>query len=186
LEKETDEDIVQEILSKQDFERFGELYDRYNDKVYHKCLSFAKNSDEAKDLLHDIFLKVFNKLSSFTGRSSFSTWLYSITYNYCVDYARKRNKTRNESIDDKWDISDVDDHAQEVALMQLRAERLSIVLDTVDPKNKALLLMKYQDGASIQEITEMLSLSESAVKMRLKRAKAEVLEVHQEMYTYDE
>ncbi|NNC84103.1 MAG: RNA polymerase sigma factor [Flavobacteriales bacterium] len=185
MAKESDEDIVRKIVETNEHELFGELYERYKTKVYHKCISFSKDQDEAKDLLHDVFLKTFTSLSRFSGRSSFSTWLYSITYNYCVDYARSKRKRRTEDIDERWDISDKDDEKNERELMSMHAERLGSVLDRISPNEKAILLMKYQDGFSIKEIMGMLELSESAVKMRIKRAKASALENYQELFAED-
>ncbi len=180
--EESDEAIVRKILETNQHELFGILYDRYKTKVFHKCISFAKNTDDAQDMLHDVFLKTFTNLSRFQGKSSFATWLYSITYNFCVDYSRMKKKMRMKDIDDMAEISEVDDELNEKELLSLRAERLAKVIDVIDPKEKAVLLMKYQDGASIQMISEMLQLSESAVKMRLKRAKVRALEVYSEMY----
>ncbi|NNK80579.1 MAG: RNA polymerase sigma factor, partial [Flavobacteriales bacterium] len=154
----------------------------YKTKVYHKCISFSKDQDGAQDLLHDVFLKTFTSLNKFSGRSSFSTWLYSITYNYCVDYARSKKKMRTEDIDARVDISEKDDEKNEAELMSMKAERLARVLESINPKEKALLLMKFQDGFSIKEIMEILNLSESAVKMRIKRAKASALDSYYELF----
>lgn len=145
-------------------------------------MSFAKNSDDAQDMLHDIFLKTFTSLSRFSGNSSFSTWLYSITYNYCVDYSRKKKKQYFKDIDNMPEISEKDDESNERELLKLRAERLAKVLERINPKAKAVLLMKYQDEASIEDIATMLGLGVSAVKMRVKRARAQALEVYREMY----
>lgn len=178
----SDEAIVEKILSENDHELFSVLYDRYEQKVYHKCISFSKESADAKDLLHDVFLKTFLNLSKFSGKSSFSTWLYSITYNYCVDYARKKSKHRYKDVDEMYDISDSDDEANERELMSMRGERLKDILEQIDPKHKMILLMKYQDDFAIKEITEMLGISESACKMRIKRAKEDVVSRYRTRY----
>lgn len=86
----SDEDVIQLIIDKGKTNFFSVLYDRYSDKVYRKCLSFEKDKDVALDLSHDILIKVFLQLSKFQGRSRFSTWLYSVAYNYCVEYTRKK------------------------------------------------------------------------------------------------
>ncbi|NJK87510.1 MAG: RNA polymerase sigma factor [Bacteroidales bacterium] len=65
------------------------LYRRYFNKVYRKCYGFTKNHNEAFDLAQDILLKSFGKLDSFKGTSKFSTWLYAITTNYCIEFLRK-------------------------------------------------------------------------------------------------
>lgn len=80
------------------------------------------------------------------------------------------------------EVSESDDERNETEILSLRAERLANVLSAIGPKEKAILLMKYQDGSPTQEIGAMLELSESAVKMRVKRAKAHALEVYREMY----
>jgi len=177
-----DEQIVERILASNDHELFGVLYDRYETKVYHKCLSFAKEHADARDLLHDVFLKTFVNLKKFSGRSSFSTWLYSITYNYCVDYARKKSKVRFRDIDEMVDISDQDDAANEREILSIRAERLKAVLEQIDPKQKMILLMKFQDEFSIKQIMEMMDLSESAVKMRVKRSKESAVAKYRQLY----
>jgi RNA polymerase sigma-70 factor (ECF subfamily) len=183
LDNRKDEDIVTLIVEEKEHDLFGILYDRYKDKVYHKCLSFAKDSADAQDLLHDVFLKTFSSLSKFSGKSSFSTWLYSITYNYCVDYSRLKKKFPTKELDDTLEVNDKQDQANEEELFTLRAEQLKEVLDRIDPNGKAILLMKFQDEFSIKEIMSILDISESAVKMRIKRAKAQALEMHRTLYT---
>jgi RNA polymerase sigma-70 factor (ECF subfamily) len=185
VSKLQDEEIVRKILDENNHELFGQLYDRYKERVFQKCISFSKNEDEAKDLLHDVFLKTFVNLSKFSGRSSFSTWLYSITYNYCVDYARKKAKVKFKDINEMYEISDFDDKANEENLLSIRAERLKRVLDEIDPRNKMILLMKFQDEFSIKKIMEVMDLSESAVKMRIKRAKASAVTKYRELFKED-
>ena len=171
-----------QIIQERKHDLFGILYDRYKDKVYHKCLSFAKDSADAQDMLHDVFLKTFSSLSKFSGKSSFSTWLYSITYNYCVDYSRLKKKFPTKELDTNLEINDKEDQTNEEELFSIRAERLKEVMDKIDPNGKAVLLMKFQDEFSIKEIMTMLDLSESAVKMRIKRAKAQALETYRTLY----
>jgi RNA polymerase sigma-70 factor (ECF subfamily) len=184
LDERKDEDIVVYILKQRKHDAFGVLYDRYKDRVYHKCLSFAKDRDDAQDMLHDVFLKTFSSLSKFSGRSSFSTWLYSITYNYCVDYARMKKKFPTQDIETSYEVNEKQDQENEEELMSIRAERLVGILDEIDPDHKAVLLMKFQDGFSIKEIMAMTELSESAVKMRIMRAKAQALDTYKLLYQY--
>ena len=77
------------------------LYERYADKVYRRCISFVKEASIAEDLTHDIFIKVYLNLGRFKQKSKFSTWLYSITYNFCVDYVRKKQKDNVVDMEDK-------------------------------------------------------------------------------------
>ena len=89
----SDDDIIALILGTGKSEYFGILYDRYANKVYGKCLQMVKETNLAQDLAHDILIKVFTKLNTFKGKSSFSTWIYQISYTHCIDYLRKaKNK----------------------------------------------------------------------------------------------
>lgn len=178
----TDEEIVKIIVETKSHDDFGILYDRYAEKVFHKCISFVKNRDEAEDLAHDIFLKTFVNLSKFNFQAKFSTWLYRLTYNFCIDYLRKNNKVRLKGDDQILNIPDDDDDQHERELLQLKAEHLGKVLDRIAPEDKALLLMKYQDDISVKDLAASEEVSESAIKMRLKRARAKAVELYRKTY----
>lgn len=180
----SDEELVRRIVEDKRSDDFGQLYDRYSQKVYHKCISFVKDLDLAQDLTHDIFLKVFVSLSRFNHQSRFSTWLYSVTYNFCVDYIRKNSKVRQEGEEALANVADTNDSAEERELMQMEAQRLQRVLDTIPVKDKMILLMKYQDEMSVQDIMAAMEVAESAVKMRLKRARQRALEAYREMFNH--
>ncbi|HAI43628.1 MAG TPA: RNA polymerase subunit sigma-70, partial [Maribacter sp.] len=91
----SDGEIADKVIKSKDSQLFGILYDRYSNKVYNKCYSFVKNSDEAKDLTQDIFLKVFLKLHLFnSSKASFSTWLYVLAYNFCTNYVNRDKKKK--------------------------------------------------------------------------------------------
>ncbi len=177
-----DEELVSALQKHMDTERFGVLYDRYTTKVYQKCLGMTRDKDLAKDLTHDIFLKAFVNLSKFDHRSKFGTWLYSITYNYCLDTLRKGQRTRSEEIDERVEDGTIDDQAYEAKLLGLRADRLDQVIAKLDPADRALLLMKYQEDLSVKDIMEVMALQESAVKMRILRARERALRLYGQLY----
>ncbi|MBU0763976.1 MAG: RNA polymerase sigma factor, partial [Bacteroidetes bacterium] len=84
----------------------GILYERYSAKVYNKCWTFVKNYDEAYDLAHDIMLRVFEKIDTFRGDATFSTWLYSVTFNHCTEHYRKAKRYSTVDVDGCWNLSD--------------------------------------------------------------------------------
>ena len=96
----SDEDMIRRYLPDQPTHCFETLYNRYVNKVYRRCLSMTKDPLQAEDYTHDIFLKVFNKLDAFQERSTFSTWLYSIAYNYCADQLRLGKRLSMMSINE--------------------------------------------------------------------------------------
>ncbi len=180
--KLSDEDLIREILKHQRSDDFGIIYDRYSQKVYQKSISFVKDTELAKDLVHDILIKSYLNLSKFNFESKFSTWLYRITYNFCIDYLRKHNKIIVAGEDELENVSNDDSDLLEKQLLSLRADRLQEVLEIIPTADKAVLLMKFQDGMSIQDIMPILECGESAVKMRIKRAKAKALETYKKMF----
>lgn len=181
---ESDEEIVLRIKETRDTALFEVLYERHVHKVYNKCLGFTNDTQTAEDLTHDIFLKAFVNLRSYKGNAKFYTWLYSLTYNYCVDYYNSQKKIRdNLEIYYRDEISDsTKDEPSDQKLFEIKLERLKVVLEEISPDDKIILLMKYQDDFSLQDIAESVGLGISAVKMRIKRAKIKVLDTYNEIY----
>jgi RNA polymerase sigma factor (sigma-70 family) len=173
----TDEQLVRLFVETQRNSFFEEIYERYADKVYRKCLSFVKDQARAEDFTHDIFMKLILRLGSFKETAKFSTWLFSITYNYCMDQLRVIKKEAEEVLDDNIDIIDEPDDTAEV---EMEAHRLRQALDKITPDERTILLMKYQDDFSIKEIADTFGLTESAVKMRLKRTKEKLRKLYEE------
>ncbi|GAA4230763.1 RNA polymerase sigma factor [Postechiella marina] len=169
----TDEQLVDEITTNNNTELFGTLYDRFSRTIYNKCYSFVNNEEEAKDLTQDIFLKLFTKLESFKGKAKFSTWVYSFTYNYCVNYvSRNRVKKYETRLPESFDIENygetmvAEDNSNDNS-----EEKLNIALKELPEKDKSILVLKYQQNLSIKNIEGVLGIGPSAVKMRIKRAK---------------
>ncbi|WP_111682918.1 RNA polymerase sigma factor [Winogradskyella tangerina] len=183
----TDEALVEAIVKTNDTLLFEVLYDRYASMVYNKCYGFANGVDEAKDLTQDVFLRVFVKLASFKGKSKFSTWLYAFTYNHCVNYVTRNTAKKIEkqsvSSDSIENIGEDVDSTREFESM--RVEQLKRVMELISPDEKMILLLKYQDNLSIKELSDALDIGESAVKMRLKRAKEKLVHKYNNLYTKD-
>ncbi len=167
----SDEDLVRLYIETQQNKYFERLYERYCDKVYRKCLSFTKDPMRAEDLAHDVFLKVVVKLGSFREQARFSTWLYSITYNHCTDQVRAAGQRREVYVDEGWERMDVGDDDGLAEIAEYEAQQLQRAMHQLPPEEQMMLLMKYQDDISIREIADVNGLTESAVKMRLKRSR---------------
>jgi RNA polymerase sigma-70 factor (ECF subfamily) len=182
INKLSDEELVQAIVKTNNTLLFETLYDRYSRLVYNKCYGFAKDEHEAKDLTQDVFLKLFVKLASFKGKSKFSTWLYAFTYNHCVNYVTRNTakKFEKQSVD-YTDIENLsEDEEDDNSFLNMKVERLKVALELISPEEKMILLLKYQDFLSIKEIESVLGIGESAVKMRIKRAKDKLKSVYNE------
>lgn len=144
------------------------MYERYVQKVYQKCLTMTGDTEAAYDQTQDIFIKVLGRLSSFQQRSSFSTWLYSITYNHCLDTIRLQKRQNTESLQTyHLDQTESKPSETEADLLQLQ---LTLLQQLPEPE---LLLLKlhHEQGQSIHELSQALGIADSAVKMRLKRSR---------------
>lgn len=176
-----DLEVINSYLETQASMCFSVLYSRYASKIYGKCLTILKDEAMAEDATQEIFMKIFLNLSRFEEKARFSTWIYSITYNYCIDYLRRKQKHGNVFSDDEIEkAADVAEDVSDVALMELEVKQLRNILDEMPPGDRTILLMKYQDDMSIREIAEILNKSESAVKMKIKRAKEKAQKLKEE------
>lgn len=182
VDASTDEEILQEYLKTYREVYFDILYKRYSSKVYARCISMLKDDAAANDAVQDIFIKVLMNVSKFGGKSKFSSWLYSIAYNYCIDIIRKQKKKSTVPLDDLvFGIEQDDSEIEDKVLLETKIEMLKDVMEVMPAKDKGILLMKYQDGMSIKEISQLTSKSESAVKMQIKRAKQKFIYLKSEL-----
>ncbi len=151
------------------FSLFTSKYEKY---VFMRCLNYVKDRNVAEDLMQEIFIKVFMQISKFREEAKFSAWLYTIIHNTCIDHLRKtkiniHKLITEELVDELIDVVDYDEELPE----ELSIEILETLLDQLTPEGKLIILLKYKEKHPIRDIQETMGLSESAVKMRLKRAK---------------
>jgi|SRR5690554_1949370 len=177
----TDEQLVEKICTEGKTELFTILYKRYFPRIRNKCYSFLKNNDRAEEFANDILSKVFEKLNTFQGKSLFSSWLYSISYNMIIDYLRKKKQIHYPNWNQNNELPEIIDESM-TEITEISYENLLEVLDKIHPEEKALLLMKYQDSLSLKQIAGSLLISEDAVKMRLKRARSRVIYLYYKLY----
>lgn len=169
----TDQELVSRIVDHNDTALFSVLYDRFSHNIYNKCYHFVKNEDEAKDLTQDIFLKLYLKLSSFQGKSKFSTWVYSFTYNHCVNYVNRNPKRKYEMrLTENFDIENyAEDRDDSMDHLERKGKRINNALQKISVNDRSILELKYKQNLSLKNIENTLGIGESAVKMRIKRAK---------------
>lgn len=180
-QQKSDEDIVHLIINSENKELFEILYLRYFKKVKDKCFSFIKDTKQSEEFASDILTKAYEKIPGFKGNSSFSSWLYSITYNYCIDYMRVKKKLHYPDWNSSNEIPEIIDES-EAGFEEASYDKLLIILEQIHPEEKVLLLMKYQDNLPIKQIAKTLRISEDAVKMRLKRARTRVIYMYKQKF----
>jgi len=172
--KYTDEELVS-LLQQGNTRYFSVLSEKHEPYILKKCKSYVKDEDTAEDLCQEILIKVFLKINNFEHKANFSTWLYSIIHNTCIDFLRKNKRNTRQVLTEKMidEVADMIDEVDEVP-EELSEVILNKLLEEISPDEKLILLLKYKEKHSIKDIQTSLNLSESAVKMRLKRAKEKI------------
>lgn len=177
----SDEELVQKITIEGNSSLYEVIFDRYKGKVLDKCFSLLRNRELAEEHTEDILTKAYEKLPGFKGNSSFSSWLYSITYNHCIDYLREKKKLHYPDWNRQNDLPEIVDDIDE-DMTDIHYSRLMKILDIMHAEERAMLLMKYQDDLSVKQIAESMRLTEGAVKMRIKRAKARLTYLYRKLF----
>jgi len=176
---ERDSRLVKLILESGDRTAYSQLMDEYFEKVYTRMLKMTGQPGDAEDLTMEAFNKAFSKLDQYTSDFAFSTWLYRIAKNNCIDYLR-RNKKDNDTMVNQQDAG-VGIAAHELANQLPSPEQLMIarqetsllreIVDTLHPKYKDIINLHYFKELSCEEIAQQLDLPEGTVKVRLFRAR---------------
>lgn len=169
--------LIEKILNgKQDL--YEILVERYSSMVFHVVRRFEKDPDEVEELAQEIFVKAYEKLRQFNSNSKFSTWLYSIAMNHCRDYAKnvRRKNHRISEMDSGFIDSNLTEQQTPHLKMEikewgqlLKKSLLQLADDYSEP-----FLMKYRDGMSYKTMSEETGVSESALKVRVHRARKEL------------
>lgn len=179
----SDSELISLYLREQNTTYFTMLYRRYAGKVFAKCISMLSDDGMARDATQDIFIKVLLNLGKFTEQSSFSTWVYSITYNYCIDIIRKKKKNILIFSEDIGKFNaEKEVEIPDSVILEMETKRLENVMDIMPPGDKAILNMKYIDELQIKEIALVFDKTESAIKMQIMRAKAKAQNIYEDLY----
>ena len=179
----SDAELVAQIKATGASGLFGELYRRYSERVKKKCRSLVRNASVVDDLVQDIFMKAFQNLSKFRSDSTFSTWLFAITYTYCIEYLRRNKRIRFGEWEENLDLPDEVEDEDVKQILELRQERVILLLEMLKPEDKVILLMKYHEGLRLKTIMEVLKISsESATKMKINRAKKRLVGLYNELF----
>ncbi len=157
---------------------FSILVDKYRDMVYTLAYRIVGNSEDAEELAQDVFIKAYRSLKDFRGKSKFSTWLYSIAYNSSISKVRKK-KLESISFDNhevaRYDIID-DGYEEYYNFDKVPVKLLKQALDEINPVDKAILTLYYQEDKPVKEISKVTGLTDSNVKVRLHRSRQKLFQ----------
>ena len=171
-----DEDIIQLIL-KGDSELYSKLIDRYSCKVYSTAYSYTHSQEEARDLVQEIFIKAYNSLKSFKAEAKFSTWLYRIAVNSCIDWTRK-SKLKTDIRALSLEAANIFDYIypdsegpEEIYLKQEHKDEIWTAVSCLPEIYKTALILYYFEELKVQEICDILDCPRKTIETRLYRAK---------------
>lgn len=173
---------VQQALAG-DTEAFVQLIEIYQRSVYNLCYRMLGNAEDAEDAAQETFLRAFHSLRKFDQQRSFVTWLLSIAAHHCIDQIRKRKMTLF-SLDDNPDLEFASQDPFPETQISLREDqqRLQQLLKTLSETDRTAIVLYYWYDFSYEEIAQSLSLTISAVKSRLHRARRTLAESWLEKY----
>lgn len=161
------------LIIEGDSNAFAVLVDRYKNMVFSLALKMVKNREEAEEVAQDAFIKVFKSITQFKGDSKFSTWIYKVTYNTCLDRIKKNSRVQN--------TIPIDDFSEN------QIKTVETVLDSIDERERSktiqeciqllpnedgfLLTLFYFKEQSLEEISKVIDSNVNNVKVKLFRSR---------------
>ncbi len=171
MTSDDEEKIIDQVLAGQ-VHRYGLLVERYQGPIYNLMYRHCRSREEAADLSQEVFLRAYEKLSSYRREQRFFSWLYTLAINRARDWQRARRRQDNHMEELRHQEpagSTVSEPEKKV--MELQSHQLLYrALEQLEPETREILLARYQNEMRIREVAGIFSLSESAVKMRISRA----------------
>lgn len=176
LDETTDEEIVELVPRHKEY--FSVLIHRYEGKLTRYVRRIGGGTKEAvEDVVQNIFIKVYVNINSFRKGQKFSSWLYGIAHNECIDYWRKNKKHANISLDENTELASVlatDENIEEDLFRKEEQEHMRKILDQLPLKFREVLVLRYLEDKDYQEISDILKKPVSTVGTLIHRAKAQL------------
>lgn len=163
-----------------DMAAFEELILQHEKTVYNVALRMMNHSEDARDISQEVLIKAYRNIANFDERSSFSTWIYRITVNTCIDEMRKRKGKQNLSLDNEFEddegtwkreIADDGDTPEESLMRKEEQSEILMALETISEDYKTVFILRDIRGLSYEEIAEITGLALGTVKSRISRAR---------------
>lgn len=157
---------------------FCNLVEGYQRPVFNLCYRLLGNTHDAEDAAQESFFRAYRNLKKYDTHRSFTNWLLSIASHYCIDCMRKK-KTVTVSADELPETFHDDSNAPEpekIMTMQENSFEIQSLVNSLKPKDRAIIILKYWFDFSTSDISETLKITESSVKSRLFRARRDLAE----------
>ncbi|NCO62274.1 MAG: sigma-70 family RNA polymerase sigma factor [Flavobacteriales bacterium] len=161
---------------------FSVLVDRYKDLVFSLALKMVKNREEAEEVAQDTFIKVFKSLSQFNGDSKFSTWIYKVTYNTCLDRLKKHKREQQVVSIDEFNTNQIKslDNALDAMEDEERRQAIQDCINLLPSDDAFLLTLFYFEEQSLDEIAKVINVTANNVKVKLFRSRKKLTTILKE------
>ena len=175
-----DYELVLRATNNKDQQAFSDLMDKYKDPIYYMLLKMVNNNDDAEDLTLEAFGKAFNRLNQYTPNFAFSTWLFKIATNNCIDFLRKKKKnvmsidnsvSNNDGEEYMFEIKSNGMTPEQIAMNEQKIQLMRQYVKKLKPRYEILVEMRYFKEMSYEEISIELNLPLGTVKAQLFRAR---------------
>ncbi|MBB4825225.1 RNA polymerase sigma-70 factor (ECF subfamily) [Sporosarcina luteola] len=158
-----------------DKQAFANIINKYKNPLYATILRMTKNPQDAQDLVQDAFIKVYRNLHKYDGSGPFSGWLYRVAINHCMDeFRKKRYSTVQVQMDEEKIVNPT--HPEIVFLKKEKSRQLERLISTLPVDERLIILLRYVNEISYEEIAELMGVPLSTVRNKLHRAKKKMRE----------
>ena len=167
---QSDNFYIDKVLD-DDVNAYASLVDKHKNMVFTIALKIVRNREDAEEIAQDVFVKAYQSLASFKKESKFSTWLYRIVYNAAISKTRKKNiETTNINYDivENYSEDDINDNLNRLDNNEQKTI-INTVLKKLNQEDHLLVTLYYFEEKSIDEISEIVNISQSNVKVKLFR-----------------
>jgi len=178
------EDINKDILlkaSQGDMPAFELVYKASSSFVYNVALRVVNNREDALEVSQEVFMIIYHKLSSFRFESSFKTWVYRITANCAINFAKKYSRTKTVPFEEAYGEGSVLNEAHVKIDQDHKEEIVAQLLEQLNTDQRACVVLRDMQGLSYEEIAQSLNININTVRSRLKRAREKLLSLKRQV-----
>ena len=160
---------IEEVLAGNK-QAYTHIINKYKNPLYGTILRMTKNPHDAQDLVQEAFIKVYQQLGKYEAKGSFSSWLYRVAINHCMDeFRKKRYKIAQVAINEEQVVNP--NHPEVIFLKKEKSRQLERLIATLPEDERMIILLRYVNELSYDEISELIEVPLSTVRNKLHRAK---------------
>lgn len=166
-----DEELVwiQDVLSG-DKQAYAHIINKYKNLLYATILRMTQNQQDAQDLVQEVFIKVYNQLDKYDKKGEFSSWLYRVAINHCMDeFRKKRYKMKQVELNGETMVNTR--HPEVIYFKKEQSRQLERLIQTLPEDERLIILLRYVNELSYNEISELVGVPLSMVRNKIHRAK---------------